>query len=299
MHAMPPIPPPRDDGYTTTTDVPLYWCRYGDPAAPALHVLHGGPGASHDYLLPQLLSLATLGDGFSLVFHDQRGGGRSRTDDPAPITVDVHVADCAAVRRELGIVDAPIAGYSWGALLALHVAVAARAGAHGLAVPPWLLLIAPAPYLPDDRARFDAEFQRRQASPAIAGLRTALAESGLRERDADAYRQRAFELSVAGYFADPERAHDLTPFRVVGKVQQSTWASVDGPALLAALPALGVPAAVVHGDADPIPLDSAERTAAALGTRCTVLADCGHVPYVEAPAALHAALDRFVRSVPR
>lgn len=296
---MPPVPPPREEGLTTTTSVPLHWCRYGEPGRPALHLLHGGPGASHDYLLPQLLMLTELGDGFELVLHDQRGGGRSRTDDPAPITVDVHVADCAAVQRELGIAGAPLAGYSWGALLALHVAVAARRGAHGLAVPPWMLLVSPAPFLRDDRARFDAEFQRRQASPAIAALRSELQGSGLRERDPDAYRQRAFELSVAGYFADPAKAHDLTPFRVQGKVQQSTWASVDGQALLAALPSLGIPAAVVHGDADPIPLDSARRTAEAIGARFTELDDCGHVPYVEQPAALRAALAEFLDTLPR
>lgn len=295
---MPPVPPPREQGFTATTGVPLYWCRYGDPSRPALHVLHGGPGASHDYLLPQLLVLAELGGGFELVFHDQRGGGRSRTDDPAPITVDVHVADCAAVRRELGIAAAPIAGYSWGALLALHVAVAARAGRHGLAVPPWLALVSPAPFLPDDRARFDAEFQRRQASPAIAALRAELAASGLRERDPDAHRQRAFELSVAGYFADPARARDLTPFRVLGKVQASTWASVDGAALLAALPTVAVPACVVHGDADPIPLHSARRTADAVGATFTTIPGCGHVPYVEAPGALRTALAAFLDALP-
>ena len=49
---MPPIPPPRASGYTATTNVPLYWCAYGEPGAPRVLVLHGGPGASHDYLLP-------------------------------------------------------------------------------------------------------------------------------------------------------------------------------------------------------------------------------------------------------
>ena len=31
--------------------------------------------------------------------------------------------------------------------------------------------------------------------------------------------QRAFEISVAGYFANPNRAAALTPFRVTGRVQ--------------------------------------------------------------------------------
>ena len=36
--------------------------------------------------------------------------------------------------------------------------------------------------------------------------------------DPETYRQRLFELSVAGYFADPRRARDLTPFRITGRV---------------------------------------------------------------------------------
>src|SRR5690242_3786219 len=55
---MPPIPPPRAQGFTTSTAVPLYWVEYGDPAAPPILLLHGGPAASHEYLLPQMLALA-------------------------------------------------------------------------------------------------------------------------------------------------------------------------------------------------------------------------------------------------
>ena len=292
------IPEPRDCGYTTTTSVPLYWCRYGAAGATPMMVLHGGPGAHHDYLLPQLLSLATLGSGYDLVFYDQRGGGRSKTDDPTPVTVEVHVADFVAVSAELDVRGAALAGYSWGALLALHVAIAARADTVSIAMPPWLMLISPAPYLPADRAVFDAELTRRQLSPEVAGLRAALQASGLRERDLDAYRQRAFELSVAGYFAHPERSANLTPFRVTGRVQQSTWASVHGDAVLAALPSVQLPSLVVHGDRDPIPLQSARTTAAALGATFVEIADCGHVPYVEQPDALHRALAAFVAAHP-
>ena len=64
----PPIPPPRESGYTSTTPHPLYWARWGPAQAPQLLVLHGGPGAHHDYLLPQMLDLAT---DYELTFYDQ------------------------------------------------------------------------------------------------------------------------------------------------------------------------------------------------------------------------------------
>src|SRR5580765_8857829 len=116
---MPPIPPPRVSGLTSTTPVPLYWAEYGPPNATRLLVLHGGPGAHHDYLLPQMLGVAERCDR-ELLFYDQRGGGRSKTDDRSPITWQTHVTDLARVIAELMAPGPPtIIGYSWGGLLAL------------------------------------------------------------------------------------------------------------------------------------------------------------------------------------
>ena len=289
---MPPIPAPRTDGFTRTTAVPLYWAEYGDPNAPPLLLLHGGPGASHDYLLPQMLELATE---HRLVCYDQRGGGRSRHDDDrVSIGWREQVADVSAVARELDVAPLAIVGYSWGALLAMLYAIEAHAG-RASPVPSRLALLSPAPVTRPWREEFEREFARRQSGPAIAALRDELQRSGLRESDPDAYRQRAFELSVAGYFADPLRAHDLTPFRITGRVQQSIWASLGDFDLLAALEHLDVPALVIHGRQDPIPLASSKSAARALRAACVVLEDCGHVPYVEQPVQLFAMLQDFLR----
>jgi proline iminopeptidase len=260
-----------------------------------LLLLHGGPGASHDYLLPQMLVLA---DDHRLVTYDQRGGGRSRTDDDrAPLGWQDQVADVARVAEELGVAPLDIVGYSWGALLAMLYAIEAAAGRAG-PVPARLALLDPAPANRAWRGEFEAEFARRQASPEVVTLRDELQRSGLRERSPDEYRQRTFELSVAGYFADPRRAHDLTPFRVTGRVQQSIWSSLGDYDILPALESVRVPTLVVHGRQDPIPLASSQAAARALGASCVVLDDCGHVPYVEQPERLFDALQRFHRENP-
>ena len=285
---MPPIPPPRDSGFTRSTAIPLYWCCYGQPGARRLFVLHGGPGADHQYLLPQLLDLAR---DHELIFYDQRGAGQSRTDDATPITWQTHVDDLGAIVTELGTAPLELVGYSWGGLLSMLYATSASPG---LPRPATLTLIDPAPVNRQYRAEFEAEFARRQQGEAIQRLRAELAESGLRESDPAAHRQRGFELSVAGYFADPRRAQDLTPFRVVGKVQQSVWQSLGDFDLRRALERLDIPALVVHGRQDPIPLASSESVAEALGARLVVLEDCGHVPYVEQPQSLFDAVRRFL-----
>ncbi|HMI56625.1 MAG TPA: alpha/beta fold hydrolase, partial [Gemmatimonadaceae bacterium] len=285
-----PIPAPREEGFTTTTGSPLYWAKYGRPNAPKLLVLHGGPGADHLYLLPQMLH---LGEKHDLLFYDQRGGGRSKTDARIPITWETHVEDLGAVVEEFALDPLSIVGYSWGAMLTLLYVIEQRGNPH-LRAPDRLALINPAPLTREYRRQFEAEFARRQQAPEIARMRDELAASGLRAKDPEAHRQRAFELGVAGYFSDPRNAKDLTPFRVVGRIQQSVWESLGDFNLIRDMKGIKIPSIVITGRDDPIPLASSSEAASALGTNLVVLDECGHVPYVEQPERLFEALDPFL-----
>lgn len=285
-----PIPAPREEGFTTTTGSPLYWVKYGQPGAPKLLVLHGGPGADHRYMLPQLLH---LGEKHDLLFYDQRGGGRSRSDARIRITWEANVEDLGAVIGEFRLDPLSIVGYSWGAMLGLLYAIEQRENPH-LRAPDRLALISPGPLTRKYRSQFEAEFARRQQSPEIQRMRDELAASGLQESDPEVYRQRAFELGVAGYFSDPRRATDLTPFRVVGRVQESVWESLGNFDLISDLKGIKIPSIIIAGRDDPIPLASSSEAASVLGTNLVVLDECGHVPYVEQPQGLFAALDPFL-----
>src|SRR5579885_533512 len=80
---------PIEEGYVDANGVLLYYKMMGK--GEPLVVLHGGPGASHDYFLPYLLPLARHN---RLVFLDERGSGRSeKLDDPAGYTVEAMVED--------------------------------------------------------------------------------------------------------------------------------------------------------------------------------------------------------------
>ena len=282
----------------------LYRTAYGPEDAPRLLVLHGGPGASHDYMLPQMLELAS---DYRLIFYDQRGGGRSKSDDRAPITWMTHVADLAALVRELSLEPLTLVGYSWGGLLALLYSITAAGGFRDEGVvftadttpapaPVRMVLICPAPATTALRAQFSAELARRQRAPWIAEERAAIAKSGLRERDPAAYAKRIFELGVAGYFADPARARELTPFRVIARVQQSVWDSLAGYDLTDKLPLIEAPTLVLHGAHDAIPLASSSLIATALPRgELVVLAESAHVPYVEGKDAFFAAVRDFLQ----
>lgn len=103
----------------------LYWEESGDPAAPALVWLHGGPGSG-------------LGSGgyrrrpdperWRIIGFDQRGCGRSAplADGPGPaldaLTTPRMIADLEELREHLGVERWLVAGGSWGTTYALAYA---------------------------------------------------------------------------------------------------------------------------------------------------------------------------------
>ncbi|MGE4552660.1 MAG: proline iminopeptidase-family hydrolase [Desulfovibrionaceae bacterium] len=76
-----------------------------------LLVVHGGPGATHEYLA----DLAALADKRPVVFYDQLDCGDSpRSGDPAQWTAERAVAELDAVRQGLGLAQVHLLGQSWG-----------------------------------------------------------------------------------------------------------------------------------------------------------------------------------------
>src|SRR6184192_4565858 len=213
--------------------------------------LNGVPGAHHDYLLPQYDRLAE--GGRTLLYYDQRGGGRSPVPRDVPVGWREHVADLETLRDHWAIDRVTLLGYSWGGLLAVLYALEHpdRVGR--------LALVAPAPLTARWRDEFERRLSARLADPRIMQARAELSASGLAQRDPEKYRRLAFALSVAGYFRDPSRAKELTPFRVTARTQQAVWQSLGNydlrDRLRSTFPKGRAPrAVVVHGVYDPLPI---------------------------------------------
>ena len=120
---MAPTSAPVDEGFSTVGGYRLYWKSVGTPSSSeTLVTLHGGPGATHDYLLP-LADLAE--DGFRVVFYDQLGCGRSdRARSTDEYTIDRDAADLEALRKSLRLGRVHLLGSSYGGLLAIAYALA-------------------------------------------------------------------------------------------------------------------------------------------------------------------------------
>lgn len=111
---------PISNGYLQTPDGhQLYYAEFGNFRAPAVVVLHGGPGSS---------SNAGMLDWFDLrhwrvVLFDQRGSGKSLPTGSLEHNTTGHlVADMEQLRLHLAIPAWTVVGGSWGACLALAYA---------------------------------------------------------------------------------------------------------------------------------------------------------------------------------
>lgn len=99
------------------------WYRIvGEKEAPGklpLLLLHGGPGACHDYLE----SLDAMADtGRRVIYYDQLGCGNSHIDESKPEmwTVELYVQEVNAIRDALGLDRIHLLGQSWGGMLAME-----------------------------------------------------------------------------------------------------------------------------------------------------------------------------------
>ena len=101
-------------GYVDANGVMIWYEEFGK--GEPLMIVHGGPGATHDYFLPYLLPLARHN---RLIFIDERGSGKSGVlDDATQYTVKNMVEDVEAVREALGLGKINLLGHSYGGVLA-------------------------------------------------------------------------------------------------------------------------------------------------------------------------------------
>jgi proline iminopeptidase len=108
---------PDAEGFADVPGGKLWWRRVGDGPGIPLLLLHGGPGAGHDYLLP---FLALTGER-PVIFYDQLGCGRSDSPpDESLYTIQRSVDEVDALRAAIGLDRIVLFGNSWGSVLAIE-----------------------------------------------------------------------------------------------------------------------------------------------------------------------------------
>lgn len=126
---------PTKEGFVKFRGHKVWYRIVGEREKPGkfpLLCLHGGPGATHDYLEP----LEAMADtGRRVIFYDQLGAGNSdHPHNPALWTVPLFVEELGVVREALGLDRLHILGQSWGGMLGMEYALTQPAGLVSLVV---------------------------------------------------------------------------------------------------------------------------------------------------------------------
>ena len=296
---------PIDEALVDNGGVILYVKTVG--RGPPLVVVHGGPGASHDYLLPNLYRLATS---YRLVFIDERGSGRSpRLEDTTQYTVEKMADDVEVVRTALQLGKITLFGHSFGGVVAQAYAFKYQEHLSHLIL---------GSTFSSTRELNEALARMKQAMPADKRARLdALEKAGLFDkgepweqgRYPDEYAKLAWGV---GYFPELYAAHpDANYDPLLGntgnswELYRAMWGShgeyvVDGNLKdvewVDRLHGIKVPTLILVGDHDESdPVMSREMNARIAGSRLVVFPSAGHMTFVDQPDLFVKAVTEFVR----
>lgn len=294
---------PIDEGYVDANGVLIYYKSFGkgDP----LLIVHGGPGASHDYFLPHLIPLARTN---RLVFIDERGSGRSeKLDDVKHYTVENMADDVEAVRQQLHLGKINLLGHSYGGVLAQAYAFKYQENLRHLIL---------ASTFHSTKA-LNAFFQtmKQRMPEELRNRIDAMEKAGLYGQGRDFHKNRYTEeyMSAAwgeGYFPYLYRRKPDANFDPVGNgvmswdLYREMWGSngefvVDGNLVsveyAGRLPSIKVPTLLTVGDhdeTDPSIVQSMHELIP--GSKLVVIPDAGHMNFVDQPVLFRKAVDDFV-----
>ncbi|SOD66870.1 L-proline amide hydrolase [Streptomyces zhaozhouensis] len=296
-------PPPSKRGTVEFREWRTWYRVTGDLGSgrTPLVVLHGGPGSTHDYLLP-LADLAA--DGWPVVHYDQLGNGGSThlPDRGADFwTVELFLDELDNLLTRLGIADNyALLGHSWGGLLAAQHASGRPAGLRGL-----VIACSPASY---PLWLQEAKRLREQLPPGVN--ETLLRHEAAGTTDSDEYMTamrhyydrhvcrvtpwpREFMATFYEIYNDPTVYYTMNgpnEFHVIGTLKD--WGVVDSCAGIEA------PTLLLAGEHD-------EATPATMrpfhdnipDVRWEIVENASHLPHLEEPEAFRAALGGFLKEV--
>lgn len=265
-----------------------------------LLLLHGGPGADHSDFLPYLEPLART---CRLVLVDERGSGRSeRLADARGYTLENMVRDLEQLRTHLSLERWVVLGHSFGGILAQAYAVRHP---HRLA---GLILAGTA----SSARAINSDFTRiRHATSKSVRLQLdKLERAGIFLPDGQYTRPYATLVArVLAPYMYAKKAPARPPPPLGMEVLREMWVrrsdfridgNLKGFDFSSQLARVKAPSLVVIGDRDLVSVRSAEASRVAL-RRATlaVLAECGHMMFVDQTALFNHLLEGFLHAIQR
>lgn len=254
-------------------------------AGQPLVLVHGISGAKEDFAdhLPRFAAHA------SCAAFDHRGHGASdKPDDVDAYSLDRLVTDTIAVFDALGFDRVRLVGHSMGGMVARRLVLAHPDRVDALV----LMNTSPGPPHGIDPALAESAAEVA-LTDGMDVLRTLLDEADVLGSEAD----RRVRAERPGYIEFGERKWAAVAAAAYAALLREI---VRQPDQLDAMRAITCPTLVLVGEQDVAFLDASRAMAETVpDASLVVLPDAGHSPQFEAPDAWFAALDGFLRTLPR
>jgi proline iminopeptidase len=285
------------EGFVATDAGRLWYAAYGEGTkGTPLLVMHGGPG-----FLSMTETVRELADARPVYFYDQLGCGRSaRAADKSWYSPERYVAELDVVRHALGLGEAVLMGFSWGAMLTcLYMLERPRPGIKGL--------VLCGPYL--STPLWDAD-QRTHLARMPQAERAAI-EAGERARDYGP----AYQAATAAFYRRHLCCLDPWPDFVneaVTQLNMDVYLPLWGPSeftitgtlkdhdLAPRLGEIAVPVLLTCGDRDEAAPATVQQFQRAFpDAAMCVLPNAAHLHQIEQPALFLTAVRGFLHRIER
>jgi proline iminopeptidase len=292
------------EGFVDSHGALIYYMSVGQ--GPPLMIIHGGPGASHDYFLPHLLPLMRTN---RLIFIDERGSGKSsKLEDPKQYTVANMVEDIETVRQALGLGKISLLGHSFGGPLVEAYALKYQQHlAHLILGSTFASTKQLNAVLAKMKVEMAPKDRERVEALEAAGLfgKGEIWEHG---RYPEEYAKLAWGLGYFPYLYQnrPDPNYDAVGGNTTTAwdVYREMWGShgefvVDGNLTeveyVDKLSQIKVPTLIIAGDHDESdPKMSREMHAKIAGSKLVILPKSGHMTFVDQPTMFLRAVSEFV-----
>jgi proline iminopeptidase len=286
------IVPPEGEKDINRTQ--LYYKVLGK--GPPIFFLHGRSG-SHRYFLPHI---EPLSDKYQLLFYDQRGTGSSNGQlDLQAISIDQFVEDLEALRVAFGFGKISLVGHSRGAIIVLFYAFKYPDHLNKL------ILVDPVPLTNTFLVEQNQSLKQRAEHLSLEAqhMLTTTCQRSNTELSSEA-RTECIKLDAALRFFDPAKAltMDMTTekntVRNAATIESLLTTSFNRKQrdIDATLKTIHVPALIIHGDFDPIPIGASKYIQQRIsGAQLVIIQQSGHFPFVEQPEKVLATIRAFMQ----
>ncbi len=257
-------------------------------------MLHGGPGAEHIFFARYTQELAA---DHQLIYYDQRSTGFSVPDiAPEHLTVDTFIEDLEGIRQALGLDKVSLLGWSWGGDLAMLYAMKYPEHLKGI------ILVDPGNVDPKFDEVYNQNFSQKGTPEEFAALDAAYQRLST-EKSGEAYVAFA-QIFLSLYMADKSKAKGLeilipdNSARYGDAVGAGLWEDTQKNDSFKGIGEITTPTLIIHGDKDPIPLESSQQINKTIASsQLVVFENVGHIPFVEAPELFYATVREFMQQI--